>query len=101
MSSGPFSLGLPVTDRLPAMSGEWVLRSDSREQMLRKIRRMQEMLTPRDLIMVHDIGYRPDKPVPLRKFFAEVRIYMGDPDRHFNVWWWAGYRGKRKSVIVY
>lgn len=77
MSSAPFCLGIPVMDDLPAESGSYVLRTRGKKEFTEKIQDLQNKLTVRDLIKIYFIGYRPDSPVPVSRYFAEVCIEIG------------------------
>ena len=77
MSSAPFSLGLPVVDSIPNVEGTYILRSKSRRDTMREIERLRQNLSTKDLISVYWIGNRPDKPIPVSRFFAEVWVDIG------------------------
>lgn len=77
MSSTPFCLGLPVVDRLKATDMECVLRTKTFMEAKAEIRRIQNLLTSKDLIKVYIIGYRPDSPVPVAMCFTEIHITIG------------------------
>lgn len=78
MSSTPFDLGLPVVDSVPPERGRYVLRAKDETDLSRKIQALQYTLSKNDLIRIHFIGYRPDKPVPVSRFFAEVWVEIGE-----------------------
>ena len=102
MSSTPFCLGVPVVDRLPLTEGCYVLRADTSEQLFKRVRRYQQMITPEDEILVREIGYRPDHPVPLRKFFAEVIVKIGPHERNgISLFFWHSFPGKCKGKMIY
>ena len=102
MSSMPFNLGLPVVDFPPLMSGQYVLRSRDERLSKTKIKRLQEMLTDKDLILVEPIGMRPDKPVPVSMHFVEIKIKMGEADTQNGIsFYQTAVTGKRKSVMIY
>ena len=101
MSSSPFALGIPVVDHLPLTDGSYVLRADTRDQLYKRIARYQEMITPEDRIIVSDIGYRPDRPVPVRKFFAEVRVIIGPSELRYDHYMWHVFPGKRRARMIY
>lgn len=77
MSSTPFCLGIPVVDHLPAESGQYVLRSKDPESCRKEIARLRQSLTTSDLIKVYYIGYRPNHPVPVSRYFTEICIEIG------------------------
>lgn len=74
MSSMPFSLGLPVVDRLEPTDGSVVLRTVNADEMIDEVRRIQNELSGTDVIKVYPIGMRPDQPIPIAMHFAEIRI---------------------------
>ena len=77
MSSTPFCLGLRVVDELPAQTGEYVLRSRDEQDLSSKVQKLQSILTKNDLIKIYHIGYRPDKPIPVSRYFAEICVEIG------------------------
>lgn len=77
MSSTPFCLGLPVVDKLEATDMQCVLRTKNFIETEAEIRRIQSLLTSKDLIRVYIIGYRPDSPVPVAMCFTEIHITIG------------------------
>lgn len=92
MSSTPFCLGLPVVDDLPAESGSYVLRAKDQKELAEKIRNLQDRLTVKDLIKIYFIGYRPDSPVPVSRYFAEIHLKIcGDEERHSMHGYWGCY----------
>ena len=80
MSSVPFSLGVPVVDSLPNSDGTYILRSKSHKDAIQEIGRLCQNLTTKDRISVYWIGNRPDKPIPVSRYFAEVRVEIGTAD---------------------
>lgn len=74
MSSMPFTIGLPVVDRLEPVDGSVILRTKTRDEMVDEVNRIQEMLSKNDLIKVCPIGLRPDKPIPTAMYFTEICI---------------------------
>ena len=100
MSSMPFKLGLPVVDKLPLISGHYVLRAKDRQHMYKIIRATQAALDDTATILVYEIEYRPDHPVPVRTWFAEVKIVM-DPVEEKDVFLWKPYPGKTKATMIY
>lgn len=78
MSSLPFRLGIPVVDRLPATSGLYMLRSKNEDAHIEEIQRLQQKLSINDIIKIYRIGLRPDNPVPISQYFAEVYVGIGE-----------------------
>ena len=77
MSSAPFCLGVPVVDSLPNSDGIYILRSKSRRDAMQEIGRLRQSLSTKDRVTVYWIGNRPDKPIPVSRFFTEVRVVIG------------------------
>ena len=77
MSSAPFSLGVPVVDSLPNSDGTYILRSKSRRDAMQEIGRLRQSLSTKDRISAYWIGNRPDKPIPVSRYFVEVRVDIG------------------------
>ena len=89
MSSTPFCLGLPVVNDIPAESGSYVLRSRDKNELSHQIQRLQAKLSKDDLIKVYYIGYRPDHPVPVSRFFTEIYVGIGEAEewqQGFGLW---------------
>ena len=80
MSSTPFCLGIPVVDNVPAEKGSYVLRAKDESELSRKINVLQGQLSKNDLIKIYYIGYRPDCPIPVSRFFAEVYVGIGEAE---------------------
>jgi hypothetical protein len=80
MSSVPFSLGVPVVDSLPNSDGTYILRSKSHKDAIQEIGRLRQNLTTKDRISAYWIGNRPDKPIPVSRYFVEVRVEIGTAD---------------------
>lgn len=80
MSSMPFCLGIPVVDELPPQNGQYVLRSRNEQDLSHKVQKFQSVLTKDDLIKIYCIGYRPDRPIPVSRYFAEIYVGIGEAD---------------------
>lgn len=80
MSSAPFQLGVPIVDSLPNENGTYILRTRNEEDALSEINRLRKNLTKNDLIKVYYIGYRPDNPIPVSRYFTEICIDIGYAD---------------------
>ena len=76
MSSTPFNLGIPVVDSVPPEGGKYVLRAKDEADLSLKIQALQNALSKNDLIRIYFIGYRPDRPIPVNRFFAEINVYL-------------------------
>ena len=74
-----------------------------RAAMIREITRVQEHTTMRDEILVYELGYRPDHPVPCAMWFAEVKIRMDrkpgeEPGLKLG---WHEYKGRKRATMIY
>lgn len=81
MSSMPFDLGLPVVDRLEPIDGSVVLRTRTRYELDVEVDRIRENLSKNDLIKICPIGLRPDKPIPVAMYFAEICISKNEAEK--------------------
>lgn len=109
MSSTPFNLGLPVVDSAPPEGGKYVLRAKDESDLSRKIQNLQNILSKNDLIRIYFIGYRPDRPIPVSRFFAEISVEIGKADvwhKGFGLWdynlWHriaTGMRGEQDGTV--
>lgn len=84
MSSSPFRLGIPVVDHLPAISGDYVLRSKNEDAHIEEIQRLQQELSVNDIIKIYRIGLRPDHPIPISQYFTEVHVGIGEVEEWRN-----------------
>ncbi|MBQ3989490.1 MAG: hypothetical protein II630_01500 [Bacteroidales bacterium] len=47
-------------------------------------------------MLIYYIGFRPDKPIPVARYFIEVEIDR--KERHgFSFFWHGGWRGRKKA----
>ena len=80
MSSTPFCLGLPVVNDIPLQGGSYVLRTKNEAELSQAIQKLQKNLSKNDLIKIYYIGYRPDHPIPVGRFFAEIYVGIGEAE---------------------
>ena len=104
MSSEPFKLGLSIVERLVPQESRVVLRTRNRDEMIRIIMRTRKQLTVRDLILVREMGLRPDRPISTPAWFAEVAI-LTDVSQETRMDYlrqidWRVYEGKRRGRII-
>ena len=85
MSSAPFCLGIPVVDSLEACDGSVVLRSRNKDSAIAELLRVRKELTQYDEMKIYFIGYRPDYPVPVSRYFTEVKINLGRNKDRFDL----------------
>ena len=104
MSSEPFRLGLEIMGRIPATGCHIVLRTRTREEMIRAIMRTREQLRVGDLILVREMGFRPDHPISTPAWFAEVVVKIGAGAEEKAAWMkqlvWRVYEGKQRARII-
>ena len=79
MSSKPFKMGLKIIDKpWQGYPSHFILRAASKEDAERKIREIT-VREPRSAeIHVEHMGFRPDRPVPVAKYFCEITIKGND-----------------------
>ena len=87
MSSTPFCLGIQVIDEIPPIDGNYVLRTKNDYDVRMEIRKLQDKLSTNDLIKIYCIGYRPDKPIPVSRYFTEVSVQIGEAQSGY---WYTG-----------
>lgn len=76
MSSAPYRTGLTVYDNVhkDTDKNHYILKAKSKKRMDKMIDRLVRYTPVENIIAVYDIGYRPDKPVPVAMYFAEISI---------------------------
>lgn len=79
MSSKPFKMGLKIIDK-PWMGypRHFILRAVSKEDAERKIREITAREPRSAEIHVEHMGFRPDRPVPVARYFCEINITGND-----------------------
>lgn len=96
MSSGPYRLGLKVITRLVRdMPKDFVIEAKTRNECYRMLKVYARSLPASQELLCYDIGLRPDKDVPVARYFVEVhKANRGTPGEK---WLWttviAGGRG--------
>lgn len=106
MSSQPFWPGMPqVVDDFvydPPFEGceiHFIMRGKDEEDTIRRLK-LTLRSVPQDMeMLIHHIGMRPDKPVPVARYFIEALIHKPEDgaDVFFgSMWFWhGGWRGKK------
>lgn len=106
MSSTPFWPGMPqVVDSFvydPPFEGaliHFIMRGKDEEDAIRRLK-LTLRSVPQDMeMLIHHIGMRPDKPVPVARYFIEALIHQPDDgaDVFFgSMWFWhGGWSGKK------
>ena len=73
MSSYPFKSGVPVLNNtLYSFPDHFFLRSTDKAASDEKIRRLKRKLPIGVKMRIHEVGFRPDHPVPVAMYFCEV-----------------------------
>ena len=85
MSSKPFRLGIPVVDTLLLETGNYVLRTRDYKSAMKELKRIRKLLTTKDLILAYFIGFSPDYPIPVGRYFTEVSVRIGEADEWFEL----------------
>ena len=89
MSSTPFCLGIPVVNEVPLQEGSYVVRTKNEAELSQVIQNLQKNLSKKDLIKIYRIGYRPDYPIHVGRYFAEIHIGIGKAEewqRNLGLW---------------
>lgn len=103
MSSQPFWPGMPqVVDDFvydPPFEGaeiQLIMRGKDEEDTIRRLKLTLQSV-PQDMeMLIHHIGMRPDKPVPVARYFIETLIHQPKEGVWIEpLWWHGGWRGKK------
>ena len=106
MSSSPFLHGMPqVVDDFrynPPFDGaeiHFIMRGKDETDAIRKLKLVLRDV-PQDMeMLIHHIGMRPDKPVPVARYFIEALIHQPDDEADVffgSMWFWhGGWSGKK------
>ena len=103
MSSKPFWPGMPqVVDDFvydPPFEGcefHFIMRGKDEEDTVRRLK-LTLRSVPQDMeMLIHHIGMRPDKPVPVARYFIEALIHQPKEGVWIGpLWWHGGWRGKK------
>jgi hypothetical protein len=105
MSSAPFQLGLKVVDDFkynPPFEGaeiSFVMRGKDEKDTVTKLIKILDDVPDNMKMLIYHIGFRPDKPTPVARYFIEVEIDR--KDRHgFPFFWHGGWSGRKKAEEV-
>ena len=102
MSSIPFRCGIKVVDDFvydPPFEGaeiRFIMRGRDEADAIRRLK-LTLRSVPQDMEMViHHFGFRPDKPVPVARYFIEALIRNPNHLDFGGIWWWhGGWQGKK------
>lgn len=102
MSSTPFQLGLKVVDDFkydPPFEGakiSFIMRGKDEKDATAKLKKILDDVPNNMEMLIYHIGFRPDKPVPVARYFIEVEIVR--KNRHgFSFFWHGGWSGRKKT----
>ena len=96
MSSSVYSMGMPVYQTPTYALGceLFILEGRSKEQVMKKLKYILKKTSASKSIAVHDIGYRPGKPVPIARYFVECHLLSNSLASKVNAYWWTCYKGE-------
>lgn len=101
MSSTPFQLAVPVVDSFAydSASGEavaFIMRGKDEMDCLRKLDKVLDNVPETMEMLTYHIGYRPDKPIPVARYFVEARI-EGKDRNGYALFWHGCWSGRKKD----
>ncbi len=100
MSSMPFQLGLKVVDDFKYDSPfdeaiSFIMRGKDEKDVIAKLIKILDDVPDDMEMLIYHIGMRPDKPIPISRYFVEVKIEH--KDRHeFSLFWHSVWSGQKK-----
>ena len=87
MSSAPYQLGLQVLTRLQKeMPKDFIIEAKTEADCYRLIRTYARSLPASMELLCYNIGLRPDKDVPVARFFVEVHERKREPRMLYWAW---------------
>lgn len=102
MSSAPFQFGLKIVDDFkydPPFDGakiSFIMRGKDEKDTVAKLIKILDDVPENMEMQIHHIGFRPDKPIPVARYFIEAEIER--KDRHgFSFFWHGGWSGRKKA----
>lgn len=102
MSSTPFQLGLKVVDDFkydPSFDGaeiSFIMRGKDEKDTVAKLIKILDDVPDNMEMLIYHIGFRPDKHVPVARYFIEAKIVR--KDRHGLLFLWhGGWNGRKKE----
>lgn len=105
MSSTPFQLGLKVVDDFkyePPFDGaeiSFIMRGENEKDVVAKLIKILDDVPDNMEMLIYHIGFRPDKPIPVSRYFIEAEIER--KDRHgFSLFWHGRWSGRKKAEEV-
>lgn len=102
MSSTPFQLGLKIVDDfkydLPFDGAKisFVMRGRDKKDAVAKLIKILDDVPDSMEMLIYHIGFRPDKPIPVARYFIEAEIER--KDKHvFPFFWHVGWSGRKRQ----
>lgn len=103
MSSTPFCLSLKVVDDFKydppfeCANISFIMRGKDEKDTVSKLIKILDDVPDSMEMLIYHIGFRPDKPIPVARYFIEVEIDR--KDRHgFSFFWHGRWSGRKKTV---
>lgn len=102
MSSTPFQLGIKVFDDFkyePQFEGakvSFIMRGKDEKETVAKLIKILDDIPDNMEMLIYHIGFRPDKPIPVARYFIEAEVEC--KERHgFSFFWHDGWSGRKKA----
>ena len=102
MSSTPFQLGLKVVDDFkydPPFDGadiSFIMRGKDERDTVAKLIKILDHVPDNMEMLIYHIGFRPDEPVPVARYFIEAEIVRKDRPG-FPLFWGDGWSGRQNA----
>lgn len=101
MSSSQLMYGQPILD-IPEFNGidhPYVLRAKDEKEMKQKLEELRTIVPESVDVVTYPVGYKPDRPVPVARFFTTVIFHdhssgIGKP----YLWWTWVFQGSKKET---
>ena len=103
MSSTPFCLGLKVVDDFKydqpfdGAKISFIMRGKDEKDTVSKLLKILDDVPDSMEMLIHHIGFRPDKPIPVARYFIEAEIERKD-ESGFPIFWHGRWSGRKKTV---
>lgn len=92
--------GWPILD-IPEFKGAdhpYVLRAKDEKEMRQKLDELQTIVPESVDVITFPVGYKPDKPVPVSRYFVTVEFCDHDVGtKRIFLWWTYVFQGSKKE----
>lgn len=90
---------LPILDSLESdLPDNFVFRARNEEMAYEKLYKMLDRIPKSKDVAIYEIGYRPDRPIPVTRFFVEIQIRKHEPWHiGYNLFWSLVVSGKKEE----